>query len=87
MVVPAPMQVVMVVVAPLTHVSMLPVALLVVVQVAGPVALMAPGAGAGALVRNPVSSMKANPEGVPVPVSNAITGTSDEFKRLGPTTY
>src|ERR1700735_3526922 len=44
-------------------------------------------AGTGALVRNPVSFTKAKPDGVPVAVSNCITGTSEEFRRLGPTTY
>jgi len=82
-----PVQVVMVVVVPVVHVSMLPVALFVVVHVVEVPVLMAPGAGGGALLRNPVSFTKANPDAVPVPVSNVSTGTSEELRRLLPTTY
>ena len=83
--VPVPMHVTMEVPVGVVVVQVEPVAVFTHVWVV--VVLMAPGAGGGALVRNPVSFTKANPDGVPVPVSNCSTGTSEESRRLLPTTY
>jgi hypothetical protein len=83
-VVPLPMHVTMVVPVGLFVVQVEPVAVVTHVVL---VVVTGMGGGGGELVRNPVSFTKANPDGLPVPVSNAITGTSEESRRLLPTTY
>src|ERR1035441_2101772 len=62
------------------------VEVVVVPVVEVPVVVVVGLTGAGELVRKPVWPTKAKPDGAPVPVSNCITGTSEESSRLLPTT-